>query len=160
MAKRGRYSAEAMLADWGTGDFTVRSLADKHKVSPATAQGVVKGQPKHLEPIINSLVKSNQEVALLSEHELNSVEHAVEEKTKHIEFFNNATIRNISKMLKNHIEPQEATPSIADHRLAQAAIKDGRETVLGKEPTTSVNIDNSTKTQNITGITWRVRGTE
>ena len=42
MARKADYNREEVLADWKTGKYSVRKLADKHRVSPGTIHGIVK----------------------------------------------------------------------------------------------------------------------
>ena len=73
------------------------------------------------------------ETALMVHDEL------VNERTTHIQFFNNGTIKNLSIML-NKIDE---TTTINEHRIAQSALNDGRDNVLGKTPETAIQINNT-----------------
>jgi hypothetical protein len=134
-----KYDKEALQADWRTGDFTSRDIAHKYKISIGLVSKLTKGLPKDLMPLVNKKVEVKQELARLDEKSVNAVNTVVHEKTKHIQFFNNATIKNIQTMVKKIDE--ETT--IAEHRLAQDAIAKGRETVLGKQPDTAIQINNN-----------------
>lgn len=153
MAKKGVFDKPAALADWkGNVCRTVRDVADKYKISVATAHKLVKGEEKTVAVLVNKQCELNQEVALLNEHELNAFTSEVVERSKHIQFFTSATLRNISVMMSK-IKPETVNTetkqvidpgsTISDHRVAQAAIKDGRDTVLGKTPDTAIQINNT-----------------
>jgi len=64
----------------------------------------------------------------------------VDDRTKHILFFNDITSRNLKKMME---QVEDNTVSIMEHRIAQAAIKDGKEVVLGKAPETAIQVNNN-----------------
>jgi transposase len=141
----------SILTDWRIGNTSQRKLAQKYSVSIGTVSNICKGVEQDGVSIVNAGTQYRQALAAHDEQMVNAIEQAVSEKTKHIQFFNNATVKNLSVMLTK-IKPEvvkkgvvvEAGTSINDHRIAQAAIKDGRETVLGKDPTTAVQInDNS-----------------
>jgi len=112
---------------------------------------------------ISDSVRVKTEFGTLGLAQQEVVAQEVDERTKHIQFFNNATVKNLSIMLTK-IKPEvidkktklitDAGTSINEHRVAQAAIKDGRETVLGKDPSTAIQVnDNSDK-----GGTWVIVG--
>ncbi|HUV92195.1 MAG TPA: hypothetical protein VMV80_03835 [Anaerolineales bacterium] len=143
-----RYDKEKILTDWRTGEYTERALAAKHKVSPATVHNIVTGVEKTLAPIISKQIEAKQQLSELSEQELSTVVQIVDERTKHIQFFNDLTTRNLSMMARK----LDDKTSVADHRMAQAAIKDGKETVLGKTPDTAIQINNATGQEGVTEI--------
>jgi hypothetical protein len=137
--------ALAIITDWRIGNTTQRKLAEKHSVSLGTVSKLCKGVEQDGPAIVNIGTQYRQELAGQDVTMVNAIEREVDERTKHIQFFTNATVSNISKMLKNHIEPVKANPSIAEHKMAQDAIAKGSETVLGKlpdstPPATTVNI--------------------
>ncbi len=70
-------------------------------------------------------------------------EELVDERTKYTFFFNDITSRNLKKMMEQ-VDGEDAAPvSIMEHRIAQAAIKDGKEVVLGKAPETAIQVNNN-----------------
>ena len=136
---RLKYNRDEILADWKTGKFTERELAYKHKISPSTAHNIVKGVGKTLEQLINKQVEINQEVAELPAQEISKFKQEVDERTKHMQFFTNATLKNVSLMAKK----LTAQTSIIEHRQAQATLKDAKDVVLGKDPDTAIQINNN-----------------
>jgi len=126
-------------ADWKTGNFTQRDLAYKYKVSVGVINKHTKGLGKEHEQLVNKLVEAKQELSQLDERSVHAVNEIVEERTKHIQFFANATINNL-RMMESKIN--EGT-TIFEHKIAQEVIAKGRETVLGKQPETQVNIQNN-----------------
>lgn len=67
----------------------------------------------------------------------------VEERTKHIQFFTNSTLKNCSIMMKK----VDMDTEFAEHKFVQDTLFKGKETVLGKEPTNVIN--NTNAQQNI-----------
>jgi len=133
----------SIVADWKTGNFTQRDLAYKYKLSVGAVNKHTKGLNKEHEQLVNKLVEAKQELSQLDERSVHAVNEIVEERTKHIQFFTNATINNL-RMMESKIN--EGT-SIVEHKIAQEAIAKGRETVLGKQPETQVNIQNNAPSQ-------------
>ena len=129
---------ERILADWRTGEYSIRALAIRHDVSAAYVGKLVKGVPKDLGEIVNAGIKFRS--ALLQENRQvgDAVTKIVDEKTRHIAFFANATVKNVSLMM----EKIGAKTSIDEHKTAQEAILKGKETVLGKSPETAIQINN------------------
>ena len=78
------------------------------------------------------------EISTLDSTVLSVVEKEIEERTKHLQFFTNATLKNMSSMMKKIGDDTV----IVEHKIAQAALKDAKETVLGKTPDTAIQINN------------------
>lgn len=131
--------AQDIVADWRTGHFNQREIAEKRRVSLGTVNKLCKGVARDNADIVNAAVQYRQALAAQDEHNVNAIMAVVDERTKHIEFFTNATVKNIERML----DKINGSTSIVEHRVAQAAIKDGRETVLGKSPDLAVQINNA-----------------
>ena len=139
MAKHADYDKEQVLADWKTGKYSIRKLAAKHRVSSGTIHTICSGVEKTLEPLINAEVAIKQELANLSEHELNTFVQEVDSRTRHLVFFANAAVKNVQEAMAMQCETQ------VDFRQRAETILKGKETALGKEqPTTAVqvNVDN------------------
>lgn len=145
MARKANYNREAVEADWKTGKYSVRKLAAKHRISSGTVHNIVSGLDKTLEPLINAEVAIRQELATLNEHELNTFEQEVNERTRHIRLFNSATEKNITLLMDKVTEDT----SIYDHHTVQATILKGKETVLGKQPETAIQINNNSAPKQI-----------
>lgn len=131
--------AATIVAEWRTGEFSQQDLADKHGVSKGVVNKLCKGVEQDTAAIVTAGVQYRQALAGHDDRNVTAVTMAVDERTKHIQFFNNATLKNLSVMVKKVGE----STSIMEHRIAQAAIKDGRETVLGKTPDTAIQINNN-----------------
>ncbi len=131
--------AQDVVADWRTGDFNQREIAEKRRVSLGTVNKLCKGVAQDNADIVNAGVQYKTGLAGQDERNVNAIMAVVDERTKHIQFFTNATVKNIGRM----VDKIDGSTSIIEHRVAQAAIKDGRETVLGKSPDVAVQINNA-----------------
>lgn len=134
-----------MLADWYTGQYTVRSLAHKHRVSAPTAYNVVKGKPKAIEPLINKQMEINQELANFDTQSRQVFKQIIDERSKHLELITNATHTNINRMMRKFDKKDpEYVPDmpIMDNKLVQSTLKDARDSLLGREPAIINNQNN------------------
>jgi predicted transcriptional regulator len=83
------------------------------------------------------------EISTLSSTVLNVVEKEIEERTKHITFLNNLTLKNLSVMSKK----VNADFEMVEHKIFQETVNKASELLLGKEPATVIN--NTNAQQNI-----------
>lgn len=90
--------------------------------------------------------KISEEKATLNATELEIHNTLVDERTKHIQFFNQAALKNVSVAVKKI----GADTSQAEHRLLAETIVKGREVVLGKAPDTAIQVNNTNDPQRIT----------
>ena len=89
------------------------------------------------------------EISTLSSTVLNVVEKEIEERTKHIQFFTNAAIKNVVEAMKKECLDQN------EHRARADTILKGKEAVFGKDPQTVINNTNAQQNnQSITKIKW------
>lgn len=161
-ARAARSSNEEIFADWDTGDWcrdtngthTQTELAEKHNIDPSQLTKLLKGRPEGFQPqfqkLVQSIVDNNQQLANMDSKTRSTVEDTAAEKSRHIQFFTDITVRNLNTMMKKIDGPKakgKDAPSIFEHRVAQAAIKEGRETVLGKTPETQVNVQTNVITK-------------
>lgn len=107
---------------------TIDNRAKKHQW--------VKGS---LARLISDSVRVKEEFATLNLAQQDIVSKEVDSRTKHMQFFTDASMKNVAIMM----EKVNETTSIHEHRSAQATLKDGKETVLGKAPDTAIMINNS-----------------
>ena len=91
------------------------------------------------EQLIADAVKVRVAKGTLTEQALSVHDELVDEKTKHIQFLNNLTLKNLSVMGKKINEDME----IIDHRNAQETINKGAERLIGKTPDTAIQINNN-----------------
>ncbi len=134
--------ASLIIADWRTGNFTQRDLASKYRVSVGFVNKHTKSVPKDAATTVNKLVEAKQELSQLDEQTVNAVHEVVDERTKHLQFFTNAAIRNVSVA----VEKVGAETTQAEHRMLAETILKGKETVLGKTPDTAIAIQNNIST--------------
>lgn len=145
--KRIPSSDESILADWDTGEYSreyggsksQRDLAYKHNVSVGKISKLVKGRVPAMYKVVNDLVTSKQILAEQNEQTVSSVNSVVDERTKHIAFFNSAAIKNVEEAMDKGCSDQ------VDYKYRAETIQKGREVVLGKTPDTAIQINNEIK---------------
>lgn len=136
MARLTDEEREKILADFHAGK-SQQSLAKKYEVSTATINKLCKGvTPKNAEKV-NTLTRINIELSEQSEQEVNAVRSEVDERTKHVLFFNSAAIRNVREAMEIPCASQFEIKARAE------TILKGKETVLGKSPETAIQINNN-----------------
>ena len=127
-----------MLADFHAGK-SQREIARKYEVSQATVNKLCKGiEPKNVDKV-NALTRIKTELAEQSVHEVNAVNTEVDERMKHILFFNNAAVRNVKAAMDLECSTQFEIKARAE------TILKGKEVVLGKQPETAIQINNETQ---------------
>lgn len=132
--------AAAVVTDWRIGKMSQRQLSKEYGVSLGTVSKLCKGVEQDGVAIVNTGVQYQQALAGHNERMVNAIEHAVDERTKHILFFNGAALQNVTEAMAAECKDQ------TDYKYRAETINKGRETVLGKDPTTAVQInDNSTE---------------
>ncbi len=136
MARLTDKDRELILADFHIGK-SQNELAKIYEVSPATINKLCKGLiPKNADKV-NELTRINIEMAAQSEYEVNAIHKEVDERTKHIQFFTHAAVKNVKEAMSSPCESQ------ADYQRRADTISKGKETVLGKQPDTAIQINNS-----------------
>ncbi len=150
MARLKKDEKEKILADWKTGHFSQNKLARKYDVSPATINKLCKGVKQENASLVNTQVALNVELSEKSEYEVNSIHLAVEERTKHLIFFQNSALRN-QKLANEKLSEHSDLNEIKAH--ADITQKN-KQTVLGKDIDTQVNIQNTNAQQNILKVEW------
>ena len=142
MAKLTDDLKSSILADWHTGHFSLRQMELKHNIGRTTISKIVKGiTPKHKDKV-DTLIAIKTELSKEVDKEVDSVDKVVAAKTKHLQFLHNATLKNISVMVKKLDE--DAT--IQDHKTAQDAIDKAGQTLGVIErfaPKQDINLTNA-----------------
>lgn len=139
MARLTDDDRKRILADFHAGK-SQNALAKKYEVSTATINKLCKGiEPKNADKV-NALTRIKTELAGQSEYEVNAVHNEVDERTKHILFFNSAAIQNVREAMSEPCASQQ------DFRARAETIVKGKETVLGKMPDTAIQINNQPET--------------
>ena len=136
MARLNDEQRAKIMAEFHAGK-SQNELAKRYEVSPATINKLCKGvEPKNVEKV-NTLTRINTELAEQSEYEVNAIHSEVEERTRHVMFFNSAAVKNVSEAMKKDCTSQ------FEYRARAETILKGRETVLGKTPDTAIQINNA-----------------
>lgn len=136
MARLTDEEREKILADFHAGK-SQNFLSKKYEVSPATINKLCKGvTPKNVDKV-NTLVGLNTALSEQSEYEVNAIHSEVAERTKHIQFFTDAAVRNVAEAMLLKPDSHRAFKDRAE------TILKGKETVLGKSPETAIQINNN-----------------
>ncbi len=129
-----------------------KSLSEIHKETTIDKAAISRAAKKESwekgknQQLILDAARVTEEMSTLSSTALDVVVKEIDERTKHIQFFNNATLKNLSLMTR---KLDEGT-SVLEHKIAQDAIAKGRETVLGKTPDTAIQVNTDNKPRSIT----------
>jgi phosphoketolase len=116
---------ELILADWHTGQYSHSELGKKYNTSHVTIGKLVKDiAPKHADKV-TAQIAIRTALADESYKEVTAIETIVTEKTKHLTYLHNVTLKNISVMAKKLNEDA----SISDHKQAQEAIHKAGQTL-------------------------------
>jgi hypothetical protein len=102
----------------------------------AKKEGWKKGS---LSQLIVDAARVQKEFVTLDATQQQIVSQEVSQRLRHEQFFTNATLKNLTVMMKK----VDDTASIAEHSQAQTALAKGKEVVLGKAPDTAVQINNN-----------------
>jgi len=105
----------------------------------AKAEGWEKQKLQHL---VTDSVRVQSEISTLTSTAKDIVEHEIDDKLKHLEFFKRSTMKNLSTMMRKVDE----TITIQEHTQAQNALQKGKETILGKDIDTAIQINNTQQT--------------
>ena len=137
---------EQIIADYKAG-ISQNQLAKNYKLSPATINKLCKNIPQENIEIVNTLVNTaiatNRALEGKSQIEVNSIERIVDEKTRHLLYFQNAALRN-QKIADEMLEMSDKIADVEAHSRITARNK---ETIFGKEPQTIINNTNAQQTE-------------
>jgi hypothetical protein len=97
-------------------------------------RGIIKGG---LAQLVTAKAEVDKQMVVLSSATQNIVSNEAALRQKHIEFFNNAALTNVSEAMKSECDGQQ------DFKARAETINKGRETVLGKTPDVAVQVNNS-----------------
>ena len=129
--------AKDIVADWRTGAFSQQELADKHKVSKGAVNKLCKGIEQDTAAIVTAGIEFRQALAGHDDRNVTAVTAVIDDRMRHIEFFNSAAVKNVTEAMAMRCEGQNDFKARAD------TIAKGREVVLGKTPDTAVQINNN-----------------
>lgn len=146
MAKVSEELKEKIVAQWQAGR-TQGWLAKEHNLSKATINKFCKGVEQVNVDLVNAQVAIKTELAPQSEQKVNAVNELVDERTRHLIYFQNSAMRN--QKLANEVLEREAQKS-GDDALGMVALEAharitgrNKETVLGKQPENAIQINNN-----------------
>ena len=129
MARLTNSDREKILADFHTGHFSLRQLAERYNTSPTTINKLTKGiNPKHKDKV-DTLVSIKADLANQSLQEVDSVNQVVNFRTKHLVFFQESALSGQMKANDLLVEVTQMKDALAYANLTKA----NKETVLGKD---------------------------
>jgi len=156
VARLSREEWESLEADYHTGEYSKNELALKYGISHTAVNKRLKGvEPKNKDKV-SALISIKTDLFRQSFKNRNAVETIVEEKTKHLLYFQNASLKN-QELANNALYALEKTLNSIDNEQERDAIamksitilkehanitKINKEAVLGKEPETVINNTN------------------
>lgn len=130
-----------ILADYKAG-YSQNSLAREHELSPATINKICKGIPQDNIELVNNQIAINRALSELNEYEVNSINKAVNEKSKITTLFKHKALMNQAKA----DETLNTAITISEVDIHSRITSRNKETILGKEPTMQIQ---NTNTQDI-----------
>ena len=93
--------------------------------------------------LVNTAIATNRALEGKSQIEVNSIERIVDERTRHLLYFQNAALRN-QKIADEMLEMSDKIADVEAHSRITARNK---ETIFGKEPQTIINNTNAQQTE-------------
>lgn len=128
-------TAATVVTQWRIGKMSQRQLSKEYGISLGAVSKLCKGVEQDGVAIVNAGTEYRQALAGHDERMVNAISKEVDERTKHIQFFTNHAMTNVKEAM--------ATPCTAQvdfQRRADTILK-GKETVLGKQPDTAIQIN-------------------
>jgi hypothetical protein len=132
---------ERLVAEWRTGEYSQRELAKRHKVSNGFVAKHTKGVVSNVSDIVNRMVSDRLALAEHTPAVVSAVNNAVDERTRHLVFFNNAGMILAQAAVKR-VQADPDMP-MQDMRHASEVVSKQRDGVLGKSPDVAVQINNA-----------------
>lgn len=136
---------EQIIADYKAG-ISQNQLAKNYKLSPATINKLCKNIPQENIEIVNTLVNTaiaaNRALEGKSQAEVNSIERIVDERTRHLTFFNNAALMGQS-IANRRVKENQKNITLDELNKFSALTARNKETIFGKEPQTIINNTNA-----------------
>lgn len=130
--------AERVVADWRTGEYSQRQLADKHKISNGKAAQLTKGVPQDGAAIVSAGIEYRSALAAQDERMVSAVTEVVDRKVARMEYLNDAAIINVREAMTADCADQQ------DYRHRATTIKSALEVVDPQRGTgVAVQINNS-----------------
>ena len=130
---------ELVLADFHTGRYTQRELAKKHDISKSAVNNIVKGLKQKHKDKVDTQIAIITELSKESGQEMDAFKNAVKDVTKDLAFFQNSALRN-QRLANGKIDEDS---ELYDLKLHADITAKNKQSVLGKEADTQVNIQNN-----------------
>ena len=143
--------AKTTQSDWDRAralyeaDKSLRQIADETRIDNSNIAKRAKKenwQRGVLPKLIEDTTRVREEFTALLPQQQKVVEDAVTERLRHLDFFKRSTMKNLSTMMRKVDE----TITIQEHTQAQTALQKGKETILGKDIDTAIQINNTQQT--------------
>lgn len=156
MARMTQTEREQALADFHTGQFSARDLAERYGVNHTTIVRLVKGaKPKNkkaVEKIAKNLAvelaAQTSQIKKITPIEARAVEQAASQRAWYIREFETRAWRNQEKA-DEMLECAEDMSEVEAHsRITQR----NKETILGKEPSVKIENENNQNNQTVIAI--------
>ena len=112
-----------VIASWKTGSFKSYTAIAKHfKISTKTAQKIIGDNAQdNADVVALGIEYEKAKKSTKNPHEIKAIEKVVDDATKHLEFFKQATLKNASVMMK---KVDEKMP-IHEHKAVQDTLDKG-----------------------------------
>lgn len=136
--------AEAIVTDWRVTELSQQAISEKHGVSKGVVNKLCKGVERDGHAIVTAGIQYRQALAAHDDRIVTAIEHEVDERTKHIQFFTHAAITNVKEAMGTPCEGQ------MDYQRRADTILKAKETVVGKTPETAIQINNTPADRNMT----------
>ena len=127
-----------LQAEFRTGAYSLRELAHKHKVSLGFVAKHTSGLEHDAKGAVNAGVIYKQALASDNEHLVNAVNTIVDERTRQLTFFTNSALKN-QKLANDKLQQDVSMQELNAH---SAITQRNKETVLGKDVVTAIQINN------------------
>jgi len=130
--------AARVVADWRTGEYSQRQLADKHKISTGKAAQLTKGVAQDAAAIVSAGIEYRSALAAQGERMVSAVTEVVDRKVARMEYLNDAAIINVREAMTADCADQQ------DYRHRATTIKSALEVVDPQRGTgVAVQINNT-----------------
>ncbi|AQW81378.1 glutamyl-tRNA amidotransferase [Campylobacter pinnipediorum] len=133
---------DKIIAEYKTG-ASKNQLSIKYDVSVGFVYNLCKDVEQNLKELVKTEVAIKTELAKLNEKEVKAFHEVVEERTKHLIYFQNIALANQRKAN----ELLEMADTIQDVEAHSRITARNKETVLGKEANTIINNTNAQQNQ-------------
>lgn len=123
-------------AEWRTGQFSQRELADRHKVSVGFVAKITKGIAKDCEHIVSAGVAYKQALVGHSERIVSTIERVVHDKIEKLELLKNYAMDNARQAMETKCSGQFEFKARAE------VINKSIEAIEGRKIDTAIQINN------------------